>query len=108
MHNTNGKGGTAARPPVIKSLAIVMLVTACVLLVPLAAMQLSEEVRWSLSDFAVAGGLVAFIGALYVLATRLVRSPVQRAVIGTALALILVLTWVELAVGLFGTPFAGS
>lgn len=92
----------------IRGMAIVMLVTAGVLLVPLAAMQFSKEVNWTLSDFAVAGGLVAFTGSLYVLAARLLRRPLHRAIVAAVLALVLVLTWIELAVGLFGTPFAGS
>lgn len=108
MKSSNGHGNNAAQPPIIEGLAIVMLVTACVLLVPLAGMQFSDEVHWSLSDFVIAGGLVAFTGALYVLAARLVRRPRHRALIGAVLGLILVLTWIELAVGLFGSPFAGS
>jgi hypothetical protein len=32
----------------------------------------------------------------------------SRAAAGVALAVALVLVWIELAVGMFGTPFAGS
>ena len=108
MRITSGNQGASAQPTVIKGLAIVMLVTACVLLVPLAGMQFSDEVQWTLSDFVIAGGLLALIGSLYVLAARLLRRPLHRAIVGALLGLILVLTWMELAVGIFGTPFAGS
>ena len=108
MTSSTGNHKRAPEPPVIRGLAIVMLVTACVLLVPLAAMQFSDAVRWDLSNFAAAGGLVAFVGALYVLAARLIRRRLQRALIGAVLGLLLALAWIELAVGLFGTPFAGS
>lgn len=108
MNTTEVQTKAAPQPPVIKGLAIVMLVTACVLLVPLAGMQFSDEVKWTLADFVIAGGLVACIGTLYVLAARLLRRTLHRAIAGAVLGLILVLTWIELAVGLFGTPFAGS
>jgi hypothetical protein len=108
MKTTSGREELRHPQPVIKGLAIVMLVTAGVLLVPLLGMQFSEEVKWTLSDFVIMGALVAFTGALYVLGARMVRQTRHRAVIGAVLALLFLLTWMELAVGLFGTRFAGS
>jgi hypothetical protein len=108
MKTTSGREDFRHPQPVIKGLAIVMFVTAGVLLVPLLGMQFSEEVKWTLSDFVVAGALVAFTGALYVLAFRLVRQTRLRVAIGAVLALLFLLTWMELAVGVFGTRFAGS
>jgi hypothetical protein len=78
------------------------------LMVPLVAMRFTAEVDWSGSDFAIAGLLLAGTGMAYVLAARMARSAPRRLAIGLALALLLALVWVELAVGVFGTPFAGS
>ncbi|UUZ48702.1 hypothetical protein LP420_39530 [Massilia sp. B-10] len=50
--------------------------------------------------------LVAFTGSLYVLAARLVQQTRYRLMIGAVLAILFMLTWVELAVGIFGTRFA--
>ena len=63
---------------------------------------------WTLSDFVIGGFLLFVLG----LEIELVRSKVQNKNKRYAiLALVLfafVLIWAELAVGLFGTPFAGS
>lgn len=91
-----------------KQLAGVGLATGALLLIPFTAMQFSEEVRWTLLDFVVAGTLLASVGACYVLLASRMRDTVQKAVLATALGIGLLAVWMELAVGVFGTPFAGS
>jgi len=63
---------------------------------------------WSGFDFAVAGGLLLGATGIYLLLSRLVKSRRQRVVLGIALATALALLWAELAVGVFGTPLAGT
>ena len=86
----------------------ILLATALVLMVPLVAMQFTDEVNWDLTDFAVMGGLLIGTGLAYELASRKVSSTRNRVIIGAALAAAFLLIWAELAVGVFGTPFAGS
>lgn len=86
----------------------VVLVTALVLLVSLVAMQFSDEVDWNFADFAIVGTLLIGTGLLYELAARKTRNVKQRAAIGVVLGGLLLLVWAELAVGVFGTPIAGS
>jgi hypothetical protein len=91
-----------------KDIIGVFAVTAAILMVPLIAMQFTKEVNWTLSDFVIMGILLAGTGLLVVLAARKVKSIRHRAVaIGVVMALFL-LIWAELAVGVFGSPFAGS
>jgi uncharacterized BrkB/YihY/UPF0761 family membrane protein len=93
---------------VSRDITRVVVVAALVLLVPLAAMQFTTEVAWGLLDFAVAGALLVGTGTVYVvLANRTVQKR-RRVVIGLVLAAALVLLWAELAVGIFGTRFAGT
>ena len=73
--------------------------TGLVLLVPLLAMQFTNEVAWSLSDFVTAGTLLFGTGLTFVLAARKMRK--YRAVLGVALAAALIYVWAELAVGIF-------
>ena len=75
--------------------------TGLVLLVPLLAMQLTDEVAWSVSDFVTAGALLLGTGLMFVLATRKMRK--YRALLGVALAAALIYVWAELAVGIFTT-----
>ena len=79
-----------------------------VLMVPLVAMQLTNEVKWDAADFIVMGLLLVGIGSVYVLLARLCSKAKYRLVLGVVLALVLLLAWAELAVGVFGSPFAGS
>jgi hypothetical protein len=74
----------------------------------LTAMQFSSEVQWDLPDFVLMGSIIAALGMLFVLVSRQLHSRAWRVLTGAALALVLLLVWVELAVGVFGTPFAGS
>lgn len=91
-----------------KRLAGIVLTVAVLLFIPFTAMQFTAEVDWSLSDFVIAGILLLGTGLLIELVLRLVRTPLQRLVLCGVILLALFLVWAELAVGVFGTPFAGS
>jgi tetrahydromethanopterin S-methyltransferase subunit F len=84
------------------------ILTGVVLLIPLLAMQFSDTVNWTLFDFIVLGTLFFVTSSLFAVAAQKGRSPKQRIIIGGILFAILLLIWAELAVGLFGSPFAGS
>ncbi|SHG73147.1 hypothetical protein [Massilia sp. CF038] len=90
------------------SIALVALGTLTVLLLPLIGMQLTDAIHWTLFDFAVAAVLLGATGLLYVALLRSVRQRRQRYLLGGLLALSLLLIWAELAVGLFGSPLAGT
>jgi hypothetical protein len=91
-----------------KDVRLVLLGTAAILMVPLLGMQFSAEVDWSPADFALMGALLCGTGVLLVLVARNVANRRYRMLAGAALVLALLLVWAELAVGVIGTPFAGS
>jgi len=78
------------------------------LLLPLLAMQFSHEVNWSPFDFLVAGVLLLGACLAFELLARRVTTRTHRVIAGIAIAAILLLVWAELAVGVFGTRWAGS
>ena len=82
----------------------VALAAAFILLLPLLAMQITDEVVWDLADFAVAGALLVGTGLMYGLAAREAGNIAYRAAVGVALAAALLLVWINLAVGIIGEP----
>ena len=92
----------------MKRIVILLAVVAAILLVPLVAMQFSDEVRWTLSDFAVAGLLLLATGGLIEIVLRKIKNVSYRKIAIALILLAFVLTWIELAVGIFGTPVSGS
>jgi hypothetical protein len=76
---------------------------AILLLLPLAAMQFSNEVNWGLGDFVLAGALVVGTGLLLELAVRAQGSLAYRLAAGLALGAALLLVWINLAVGIIGS-----
>jgi len=87
---------------------IIVTITTILLLIPLIAMQFSNEVNWKLSDFIIAGALLLGTGFLIDFFLRRIKNVKYRFVIVLALLVVLLLVWAELAVGVFGTPFSGS
>jgi hypothetical protein len=86
-----------------KNILLIALVVAFLLLLPLLAMQISDEVAWDMADFAVAGALLFGTGLAYELLARKADSLAYRAAVGVALAAALLLVWMNLAVGIIGS-----
>ena len=86
----------------------IVLAVALLLLIPFTAMQFSNEVNWSGFDFVLMGTLLLGTGFLLELAVRKIKNKDYRFVLIAAILLALFLVWAELAVGIFGSPIAGS
>lgn len=91
-----------------KRLTTILLTVLGILLIPFIAMQVSDEVAWGAFDFMVAAILLLGAGLLIDLVLRKVQSKERRILLLGVILLGLFLIWAELAVGIFGTPFAGS
>ena len=87
---------------------VILTITATILAIPLIAMQFTNEVKWNLTDFATSGALLLSTGLAIELVIRNLKTGTLRTIILVAILLALFLIWAELAVGIFGTPFAGS
>ena len=78
------------------------------LLIPLIGMTITEEINWSLLDFLVMWVLLTFLGiGINIVINRTMNLKNRILYIGI-FVLMLLLIWAELAVGIFGTPFAGN
>lgn len=91
-----------------KRLFIITFIVAFVLLMPLIAMQFTDEVNWTLGDFAVAGLLLFGVGLLFDLVIRTVNKSEYRTVIYVAIVVMFLLIWAELAVGILWDTICGK
>ena len=86
----------------------ILFIVGAILLIPLIAMQLTNEVNWSLFDFIIMGAMLTITGLLGEIIFKKVKKYKHRVTLYVVVAIIFLLIWAELAVGIFGTPFAGS
>lgn len=81
----------------------IVAVVAAILTVPLITMQFSDEVRWTLFDFVAAGVFLLGTGMAFELIARKATTSAHRIAVAMALAGMLLLVWINLAVGIIGT-----
>ncbi len=87
---------------------VILLIVGAILLIPFTAMQFSNEIYWSLLDFMIMGILLFLTGLAINIVLRKTSSLKQRIILCGVVLAIFILIWAELAVGIFGSPFAGS
>lgn len=78
------------------------------LLFPLVGTLVSNEVNWSFFDFIVMGILILSMSFGIKQVVMTTKNTNYRVLIIGMILLVFILIWVELAVGIFDTPFAGN
>ena len=78
------------------------------LLIPFFAMQFTREVHWTISDFLIGFLLLFTFGMTISFLYKKLKNSKFRYLILLIVAIIFLLFWAELAVGLFGSAIAGS
>lgn len=71
-------------------------------MLPLIAMQFTDEVDWDAADFVVIGAMLFGACGAYELAARMTRNLAYRAAVGFAVVTAFTLIWINLAVGIIG------
>lgn len=77
-------------------------------MIPLLAMQFTEDVNWSIYDFVVMGFLLLFFSLGIDLTMKKVKNENVKILYIVLTILIFLLIWAELAVGIFDSHFAGD
>lgn len=85
-----------------KNIIRLALVTALILMVPLVAMQFTEEVSWDLFDFVLIGAVLFGVGLVYELIAKKSEKTVYRVAFGFGITGAFLLFWVNGAVGIIG------
>lgn len=80
-----------------------MAITGVILLIPAIAMQFTDEVKWTLFDFAAMGALLFGSGVAYKLIAARSCESTYRIAVGIAVLASLLLLWMNAAVGLIGS-----
>ena len=91
-----------------KRLKIILFGATTLLLIPLVAMQFTNEVKWGFFDFLVMGILLFGTGIICELILQKFKTIHQRIILCGISLILFLLIWVELAVGIFNSPIAGS
>lgn len=90
------------------NVGIIVALTGLILSIPLVAMQFSEEWDWKPFDFAIIGSLLIGSGLIFEFIRSRLTNTTHKIIAGIVILGFVLLTWAELAVGVIGTPFAGS
>lgn len=91
-----------------KRLVIILICLLSILMIPLIAMNFSDEVNWKVGDFVVGGVLLVFTGLVIELVLRTFKTKKSRSLLILGIFIVLFLIWAELAVGIFDSPLSGS
>ena len=86
----------------------ILPIVGLLLSIPLIAMQLTNEVNWSFFDFIIMGALLTITGLLIGIILQKVKNSKNSLIFIVTIVMMFFLIWAELAVGLFGTTFAGD
>ena len=78
------------------------------LLIPLIGTVVSDEVNWSLFDFVIMGILLILLGVVINFVSTSSKNLKKQILYIGFIVLLFLAIWAELAVGVFGTIFAGS
>lgn len=84
------------------------IITISLLLIPLIAMQFTDEVNWNFMDFIIGGALIFLTGLFLKVVLTKIKNAKYRMILILTIIVVFLLIWAELAVGIFGTPFSGS
>lgn len=87
---------------------IILISIGTLLFVPLIAMQFTAEVQWSAFDFLVAGILLSTLGFSINFILKKSKDAQKRLLWVLVAVGVFLLVWAELAVGIFGSPIAGT
>ena len=91
------------RRSIRRQILYVAVITASLLMIPLLAMLVTDEVNWTLLDFAVMGALLLGTGLTFVFISRKSPGIVYKIAVGIAVLAALLLVWVTIAVGIIGS-----
>ena len=86
----------------------ILIVCSSLLIIPLFFTVISDEFNWSFFDFIIMGFMMIFVGILFELVSRVIKSGKRKKLLHGLIILLFLLLWAELGVGIFNSPIAGD
>ena len=85
----------------------ILVASSSLLIIPLFFTVISDEFNWSFFDFIIMGFMMIFVGILFELVSRVIKSGKRKKLLHGLIILLFLLLWAELGVGIFNSPIAG-
>ena len=86
----------------------ILVASSSLLIIPLFFTVISDEFNWSFFDFIIMGFMMIFVGILFELVSRVIKSGKRKKILYGLIILLFLLLWAELGVGIFNSPIAGD
>ena len=84
----------------------ILVASSSLLIIPLFFTVISDEFNWSFFDFIIMGFMMIFVGILFELVTRVIKSGKRKKLLYGLIILLFLLLWAELGVGIFNSPIS--
>lgn len=91
-----------------KTSRIIYSIAGILSLLPNVVMQFSREVNWTILDFGVAAVLLFSLAFILNLIINKIKPKRSKMILMIIVFLAFIIIWVEMAVGIFGSPIAGN
>ena len=86
----------------------ILVASSSLLIIPLFFTVISDEFNWSFFDFIIMGFMMIFVGILFELVSRVIKSGKRKKLLYGLIILLFLLLWAELGVGIFNSSIAGD
>jgi len=91
-----------------KNILLIFATVIFLLCIPFIAMQFTEEINWGVTDFIIAAFLLLVSGFVIELVIRKISNSNYRLFIILAILLLMILTFIEIGVGILDSPLSGN
>lgn len=91
-----------------KNVILIVTIILFLLCIPLISMQFSDDVQWDIIDFIIAASILLVTGFIIEFVIRKISNSNYRLFIILAILLLMILTFIEIGVGILDSPLSGN
>lgn len=91
-----------------KNVILIVTIILFLLCIPLISMQFSDDVQWDIIDFIIAASILLVTGFIIEFVIRKISNSNYRLFVILAILLLMILTFIEIGVGILDSPLSGN